>query len=161
MIMNSTKQCLKLLSIKKKRISIMITSVSAYVNVSYFFSFLTFLNVRIYSSFRFLRKRMSALRLITSNSHQVETFSAKREFCVFIITNQQKSGNENLKKILCNCIIDTGSKMPRRLESKSSGAFNFLGFIALKLCNNSHDIIMKMTQHVTSQTKRKNNEKQK
>ena len=98
---------------------------------------------------------MSALRLITSNFHQVETFSAKRELCVFIITKQQKSGNENLKKILGNCIIDTGSKMSRHLESKSSGAFNFIGFFVLKLCNNSHDLIMKMTQHVTSQTKRK------
>ena len=35
--MNSTKQCMKLLSIRKKRIPIMITSVSAYVNVSYFY----------------------------------------------------------------------------------------------------------------------------
>ena len=71
-----------------------------------------------------------------------------------LLTNK-KSGNENLKKILGNCIIDTGLKMPRHLESKSSGAFNFIGFFALKLCNNSHDLIMKMTQHVTSQTKRK------
>ena len=29
---------------------------------------------------------------------QVETFSAKKEFYVVTITNQQKSGNENLKK---------------------------------------------------------------
>ena len=34
--MNSTKQCLKWLTIKKKHIPIMITSISAYVNVSYF-----------------------------------------------------------------------------------------------------------------------------
>ena len=98
---------------------------------------------------------MSALELIISNFHQVETFSAKREFCVFIITNPYKSGNENLKKIFGNCIIDTGSKVPRHLESKSSGAFNFIRYLALKLCNDSYDLIMKLTQHVTSQTKRK------
>ena len=99
---------------------------------------------------------MSALGLITSHFHQVETFSAKKEICVFIITNQLKSGNENLKKqFFGNCIIDTESKVPRHLESKSSGAFNFIGFFALKLCNNRHDLIMKMTQQVTSQTKRK------
>ena len=65
------------------------------------------------------------------------------------------SGNENLKKSFGDCIIDTGSKVLRRFESKSSGAFNFIGFFALKLCNNSHNLIMKMTQKVTSQTKRK------
>ena len=98
---------------------------------------------------------MSALELITSNFHQVETFSARREICVFIITNQHKSGNVNLKKIFGNCIIDTGSKVPHHLESKSSGAFNFIRYFAVKLCNDSHDLIMNLTQHVTSQTKRK------
>ena len=86
----------------------------------------------------------------------METFSAKTEFCVFVITNQHKTGKENLKKnVFGDCIINTGSKVSRHLESKSSGAFNFIGFFALKLCNNSHDLIMKMTQHMTSQTKRK------
>ena len=84
---------------------------------------------------------MSALGLITSNFHQVETFLAKREFCVFIITNQLKRGNENKKEIFGNCIIDTGSKVLRHLESKSYGAFNFIGYFALKLCNNSHDLL--------------------
>ena len=74
---------------------------------------------------------------------------------VFIITNQQKRGNENLKKSFGDCIIYTGSKVPRHLESKTSGTYNFIGVFALKLCNNSHDLVMKMTQHVTSQTKRK------
>ena len=54
-----------------------------------------------------------------------------------------------------DCISETGSKMPRHLEIKSSGAFNFIGIYALKLCTSSHNLVMKMTQQVTPQTKRK------
>ena len=42
MLLNSTKQSLKLLQIKKKRIPVMITSVSANVNVSYLLRFRRF-----------------------------------------------------------------------------------------------------------------------
>ena len=66
-----------------------------------------------------------------------------------------KAATKILKKFFGNCIIDTGSKVPRHLENKSSGAFNFIRYFALNLCNDSHDLIMKLTQHVTSQTKRK------
>ena len=48
----------------------MITPVSAYVNVSYFFIIPAFLNVSIYFCFRFLQKQMSALLLIASHFHQ-------------------------------------------------------------------------------------------
>ena len=41
------------------------------------------------------------------------------------------------------------------LENKSSGAFNFIGAFALKMCNNSQNLIIKMTQYVTSQSGRK------
>ena len=46
-----------------------------------------------------------------------------------MITNQQTSGNEKPKKSFGDCIKETGSKMQRHLESKSSGAFNFIGFL--------------------------------
>ena len=49
--------------------------------------------------------------------------------------------------------------MSHHLKSKSFGTCNFIGNFALKLCTNSHNLIMKMTQHVTSQSK-KDNEKQ-
>ena len=71
------------------------------------------------------------------------------------LETNKKAAMKILKKLFGNCIIDTGSDVPRHLKSKSSGAFNYIGFFALKLCNKSHDVIMKMTQHVTSQTKRK------
>ena len=51
--------------------------------------------------------------------------------------------------------------MPRHLESKSSSALNLIGIVALKVCTNSHNLIMKMAQHVTSQTNIKDNENQK
>ena len=68
---------------------------------------------------------------------------------------------KNLKKSFGDCIIETGSKMPRHLVSKLSGAFNFIGTLALKLCTNIHNLIMNLTQHVTSQTNVKYKEKQK
>ena len=98
---------------------------------------------------------MSALLLIASHFHHVETLRQKKNFVFSLLPTNKKSGNENLKKFFANCNIDTGSKVLRHFESKSSGANNFIGFFALKLCNNSHGLIMKMTQHVTSQTKRK------
>ena len=66
------------------------------------------------------------------------------------------------KKIFGDCISKTGSKMPRHSDSKSFGAFNFIGIVALKLDTNSHNLFMKMTQHVTSYEPNVNdNEKQK
>ena len=50
--------------------------------------------------------------------------------------------------------------MPRHLESKSSGALNVIGIFALKLYINNYNLIMKMAEHVTSQSKFKDNEKQ-
>ena len=41
------------------------------------------------------------------------------------------------------------------LDSKSSGACNFIGTFALKLRNKSQNLIINMTQHVASQTRRK------
>ena len=45
---------------------------------------------------------MSALNVqrVTSRFLQMGSFSAKFEFSVIIVTNQQNSGNENLKKNL-------------------------------------------------------------
>ena len=82
-------------------------------------------------------------------------FRRKKNFVFSPLPNNKKAAMKIEKKNFGNCIIDTGSKVPRPLESKSSGAFNFIMFFALKSCNNSHDLIIKMTQHVTSQTKRK------
>ena len=45
-------------------------------------------------------------------------------------------------------------KMSCHLESKSSSTFNFIKIFVLELCNNSQDRIIKMTQHVTSHTRR-------
>ena len=42
------------------------------------------------------------------------------------------------------------------LESKTPGAFNFIRTFALKLCNSNQTRIIEMTQHMTSQTRRKN-----
>ena len=67
-----------------------------------------------------------------------------------------KSGNETPKKNpLVIALSETGSKMPRHLESILSGAFNFIGIVALKSCTNNDNLFVKMMQHVTSQTKRK------
>ena len=47
------------------------------------------------------------------------------------------------------------------LESKLSGRFIFIGIFALKMCNNSQNPILKMTERVTSQTRLKDAEKRK
>ena len=52
--------------------------------------------------------------------------------------------------------------MSCHLGSKSSGAFNFIGMFALELCANSHNQILKITQHaVTSKTDVEDAEKRK
>ena len=52
-------------------------------------------------------------------------------------------------------------KMPSHLKGKSCGALDFIGTFAIKLCtNHSHNLIMKMTQQVTSQSNVNDNEKQ-
>ena len=50
-------------------------------------------------------------------------------------------------------IVKTELTMSCHLESKLYGAFNFIEMFALELCTNSHNLI-KMTQHVTPQTRR-------
>ena len=45
--------------------------------------------------------------------------------------------------------------MSGNFESKFSGAFNFIGIVALKLCTNSHNLFMKMTHHVMSKSQKK------
>ena len=52
--------------------------------------------------------------------------------------------------------------MSCHLGSKSSGAFNFIGMFALELCANSHNQILKITQHaLTSKTDVEDAEKRK
>ena len=53
------------------------------------------------------------------------------------------------------CIIKTGSKMFCRLESKSSGAFNFIVPFVLNIVQWHPKPHYKMTPHVTSQIRRK------
>ena len=62
-------------------------------------------------------------------------FFGKLRFCVFIIIDQQNSGNANrldLKKILWSMRYQDWVKISCHLESKSSVAFNFLLTFALK-----------------------------
>ena len=52
MLTNAAKHGLKWLPMKKKRIPVRITSVSAYVDGNYIFTFPAFLDLRINSTFR-------------------------------------------------------------------------------------------------------------
>ena len=79
-------------------------------------------------------------------------YRQNKNFVLSLPTNET-AAMKIFKKSFGDCISETGSKMPRNLESKSSGAFNSIEIVALNLCTNSHNLFMKITQHVTSQMK--------
>ena len=117
--------------------------------------FPTFLNVRIYSSFIPAKTDVCIIIDYISFPSSGNFFGQNIILCFCHHQPTQKRQRKSKKNVFGDCIINTGSKVSRHLVSKSSGAFNFIGLFALKLYNNSHDLIMKMTQHMTSQTKRK------
>ena len=70
---------------------------------------------------------------------------------VFIITNQQTSGNE--KKIEKNPFVIAFARLGQNClvihDSKSFDAFNFIGIVVLTLRTNSHKLILEMLEHAT------------
>ena len=68
-----------------------------------------------------------------NSSHflQMETVFAKEEFSVFIIYQSTNSGNAILKNPLANA----PSRLGQKLESKSPGAFNFIGIFPPNILN--------------------------
>ena len=59
-------------------------------------------------------------------------FFGKITILVFIIINQQNSGNENLKRSFGDCFIETEPNTPRHLENKPLRASNFIRTFTLK-----------------------------
>ena len=114
----------------------MITSVSAYVNLlqrQLLFTFPAFLNAGIYSSFRFPTKTDVCVVTDYISFPSSGRFSSKIRFLFQHYEPIKQWHWKSKTKILYDCTIETVSKVPRHLESKSSGAFNFIGIVALKL----------------------------
>ena len=87
-----------------------ITSVSAYVNVNYFFTFRAFLNVKMNSGFRFLQTQMSAVRHITSRSFKWKVFRPNKNFLLSSLSTNKTAAMRSFKNRLIISLSRLGQK---------------------------------------------------